>query len=65
MITNEYVLMELNRQRRAQAADAINAMKAGRHSRRTSARPWRRHSKPSPVPSGAAAVHGRPAPAIP
>ena len=61
MIINDYVLTELNQQRRAQVAEHIATLRAanGQH-RRTS--PWRR-TRPAPAahPATSALVFGTPA----
>ena len=49
MIVNEYVLMELNQQRRAQVADNLAVLRTAKDHRRRQISPWRRHSRRAPT----------------
>jgi hypothetical protein len=50
MIINDYVLMELNQQRRAQVAENLAALRATKDQHRRWARLWRRRNRTVPSP---------------
>jgi hypothetical protein len=49
VIVNDYVLRELNRQRRAQVADNLAALRTAEDHRRRQISPWRRRSRRAPT----------------